>query len=257
MSRRVRDLPPLPQPSWQAAEDDGEGRRGEVGESYGEPDEAGSRFAGRAGGTSVPLGISRSTSTGNTATSRRRRPPADYDDEPSVPPVPSSWSPQGPPSDFTFPTLSPNVAYLGSPPEAPLPRDFDPTESSPQYDLSHAAFPSTYSLPRARSPPIRSPPRDTYSPPPPPTGQRADAATAASSLPAGRRVPPVPVDTVPYSAQQRDYRPDKASTVDLVERDDSAERKGSTSRTIGQASSRNEVSHEDFYQEVRLLLSLS
>ncbi|GAA5946324.1 hypothetical protein JCM3775_007104 [Rhodotorula graminis] len=234
MASRVRDLPPLPPPS--VRNDPYDSPRDEPTDFH--PDYPSPPSSAHL---AMPRSLSAGSVSGRGAYAARR-----FDDEP-VPPVPSS-SPPPREAAYTF-GASPSwtgSAYLGSPPEAPLPRDFDPLENSP----AHApAFSPAYS-PTARSPPAQQPlsmsPRDAPRP-----------AAVVASAPAARRVPPVPVvGTVPYSTELRADAPppDKASTIDLVQRDDSSgdeHHRGSTSTTKGAGPAyAAAMSHEEFYEQI-------
>ncbi|GAA5855742.1 hypothetical protein JCM9279_004053 [Rhodotorula babjevae] len=233
-SSRARELPPLPPPS----------RHGDPYDSaHDEPADFNPDYPSPP--SSAHLDMPRSYSAGSAA--GRRAQASRGDDDERAPPLPSASPPsRGPAYTFGASPSWTDSAYLGSPPEAPLPRDFDPLGSSP----AHApTFSPTYS-PIARSPPAQRPsgmsPRDA---------PRA-AAVAASPPPAARRVPFVPVGAVPYSTELRAEappQPDKASTIDLVQRDDSSgeQHRGSTStgKGVGQVYAAA-TSHEEFYEQI-------
>ncbi|BGO90134.1 hypothetical protein JCM10020v2_001770 [Rhodotorula toruloides] len=162
------------------------------------------------------------------------------------PPVPSYNT--GPPIDFTSAPVSPDVAqYVNTPPDIAPPRDFDPNDSRSRYA-------SNYS-PNYMTPDQQRRHETQYIP----TNPRMTRQRSISGGPPAheRKTSLIPIAPVPprqatgglgvsYGDQ---YRSEKASTVDLVERDDSFERRSTSVKKGGATVSKGEIS--DLQQAVR------
>ncbi|GJN87266.1 hypothetical protein Rhopal_000214-T1 [Rhodotorula paludigena] len=193
---------------------------------------------------------SRSSSTG----SRRYGSRDQANDEP-VPPVPSLPLPPHDNTDYTSPPLASDAHYLQTPPEVPLPRDFDPNDSRAQYAVNYA--PAYMTPPQSRH-------ETQYTPANPrQTRQRSISTVPGVSAAAtgARKTSMVPIaPTASQRAYEQDslgggeeYGEEKASTVDLVERDDGHERRESTVKRGGPTISKGQVPFEEsgeFFQEV-------
>ncbi|GAA5998302.1 uncharacterized protein JCM10292_001107 [Rhodotorula paludigena] len=193
---------------------------------------------------------SRSSSTG----SRRYGSRDQANDEP-VPPVPSLPLPPHDNTDYTSPPLASDAHYLQTPPEVPLPRDFDPNDSRAQYAVNYA--PAYMTPPQSRH-------ETQYTPANPrQTRQRSISTVPGVSAAAtgARKTSMVPIaPTASQRAYEQDslgggeeYGEEKASTVDLVERDDGNERRESLVKRGGPTISKGQVPFEEsgeFFQEV-------
>jgi hypothetical protein len=193
---------------------------------------------------------------GSRRYSRDQRAQPNYEEYP-VPPVPVDYGSSTIPQDFTTPPLT-GSARLNSPPEEPLPRDFDPNDSRSHYAMGYRSDYGT--------PPQQARHETQYTPSNPrQTRQRSLSGGARTGGPHVRRMSAVPiVPQVPSSLDQDSsgygggYDGEKASTVDLVERD-SYERRESEVKRGGPTVSKGQVPFEDmgdFFQEVRRLSSL-
>lgn len=248
--RPSREEPRLPGPGWQADYSFGGGGagmgRGGSGGGYGTI-----VYTNRSA-TSLNRSLhSRSSSTG----SRRYGSRDQANDEP-VPPVPSLPLPPHDNTDYTSPPLASDAHYLQTPPEVPLPRDFDPNDSRAQYAVNYA--PAYMTPPQSRH-------ETQYTPANPrQTRQRSISTVPGVSAAAtgARKTSMVPIaPTASQRAYEQDslgggeeYGEEKASTVDLVERDDGNERRESLVKRGGPTISKGQVPFEEsgeFFQEVR------
>lgn len=223
------------------------------------------RGGGGGGGS-----MSRSSSAQTSASRRQARlagnNSSNHDVYP-VPPVPASFGTSSP-QDFTTPPLAGASSLLHSPPpEAPLPRDFDPNDARSTYAMQYR---SDYGTPpqqaRHETQYVPSNPRQTRQ-----RSLSGGAGTAGRTVGNGGRrmsnVPLVPqlprgsVETVSYGGGGGggyDGEADKASTVDLVEGRDSYDRRGSEGKKMGGPTvSKGQVQFEEmgaFFEEVRRFL---
>ncbi|GAA6031833.1 hypothetical protein JCM8097_002012 [Rhodosporidiobolus ruineniae] len=256
-----REEPRLPGPGWHHDYSVGGGDGSGHMRSYSAGDGAGGY--GSRSMTSLRTGHSRSSSTGTTASRRyldQHRASVsqpNYDEYP-VPPLPVDYtsSSRDIPQDFTTPPLA-TTPHLHSPPEEAPPRDFDPNDSRSHYAMGYMAQYGT--------PPQQARHETQYVPAPPRQtrqrsvsgGQRTHGGARRTSIPIVP-VPPVPAG-VAKSVDQDSYGyEDKASTVDLVERDD-YERRPSTMKKGGGAAgtvSKGQVPFEEmsaFFNEISSL----
>ncbi|BGP46570.1 hypothetical protein JCM10450v2_002417 [Rhodotorula kratochvilovae] len=237
--RPVREEQRLPGPGWQADFSVGGGAGGGAHARSGSGGYS-AVYTNRSA-TSLSRSMnSRSNSTGTTGS--RKHGGRDYADEPA-PPVPALPSNE-PMPDFTSPPLASDAAYLNTPPEVPLPRDFDPTDSRSHYATNYA-------------PTYTHPPQSRHETQYVPGNPRQPRQSSVSSSAAGARktslVPLVPGAAGPHYTVGDGYMEEKASTVDLVERDDVYDRRPSTVKRGGPTISKGQVPHEEmgeFFQEI-------
>ncbi|GAA5887363.1 hypothetical protein JCM6882_002507 [Rhodosporidiobolus microsporus] len=234
-----REEPRLPGPGWQADYS--------VTEGGGHVRSFSTGHANRSV-TSVRTGHSRSSSTGTSASRRylgeHRQP--NYDEYP-VPPIPHDHG-YGPPQDFTTPPLASDAAHLSSPPEEAPPRDFDPNDSRSHYAMTYRA---DYGTPEQQTR------HETQYVPSNPRQTRQRSVSGGQRTGGGARrmsnIPIVPVPPVPSTTDRDSYGyEEKASTVDLVERDDYSRRE-SVAKRGGPTVSKGQVPYEEmgeFFQEI-------
>ncbi|GAA6057825.1 hypothetical protein JCM3770_004294 [Rhodotorula araucariae] len=230
-----REAPRRPEPGWQADYSVGSAA-GAVNARPG----AGGYTATYADRSATPPGWSlnpRSESPGLAGP--RRYGGRDYENDalPSNDPMP----------DYTSPSLASDTAYLNTP-EAPLPRDFDPLDSrlhsATNSSSAHTHLPQLRNESRNESQYASGNPRQTREQD---TSSRAAGARKTSVIPLS------PAVAGPRSTAGDLYMEEKASTVDLVERDDSQDHSGSAVQRGGPTISKGQVPHEEmgeFFHEI-------
>ncbi|GAA5833966.1 hypothetical protein JCM11251_003576 [Rhodosporidiobolus azoricus] len=236
-----REEPRLPGPGWQADYS--------VSEGGGHIRSFSTGHANRSV-TSVRTGHSRSSSTGTNASRRylgEHRAQPNYEEYP-VPPLPVDHS-YDPPLDFTTPPLVTDASHLHSPPEETPRRDFDPNDSRSHYAQTYRA---DYGTPEQQTR------HETQYVPSNPRQTRQRSVSGGQQTRGGARrtshIPIVPVPPVPSTIDSYGYE-DKASTVDLVERDDYSRRE-STVKRGGPTVSKGQVPYEEmseFFEEISSL----
>ncbi|GAA5858537.1 hypothetical protein JCM8547_007351 [Rhodosporidiobolus lusitaniae] len=242
--RPSREEPRLPGPGWHADYTVGDNASGHV-RSYsagGYGDASRSMTSFRTGGHS------RSSSTGTTASRRasQQQQARAYEEYP-VPPMPVDYA-TATPQDYTTPPLARDEPHMASPPEEPLRRDFDPTDARSHYAMGYLAQYGT--------PPQQARHETQYVPSNPRQTRQRSVSGGQRTQGGARRtsIPIVPVPAVPSSIDRDSYGgyEEKASTVDLVERDD-YERRESVAKKGGPTVSAGQVPFEEpseFFQEI-------
>ncbi|GAA5983127.1 hypothetical protein JCM11641_004922 [Rhodosporidiobolus odoratus] len=223
----------LPEPGWQSSEYSMAGGSGH-NRSY---------SAGQSGSRSLtPIrgGHSRSSSTGSRRYVDSLPDPNEY----PVPPIPNNVIRSGS-QDFTTPPLAGRIHQFPSSPEEAPPQDFNPNDASSQYAMSYR---DQYDTPpqqaRHETQYVPTNPRQTrqrsFSGGPPPSGARKIS------------IPFFPVPPLANPEQDPYAFAEKASTVDLVEREE-YERRNSEPKRRGTTVSKGQVPFEEmgeFFQEI-------